>query len=84
MSPPPRVKTVGIIGAGTMGAGIAIAFLLTGFPVTLVDAKKVGAVEGDVDLGFYRGDGGFVLVLSSTAMRMRNNYVMTVSFEEAP
>lgn len=38
---PPKVQSVGVIGAGTMGAGIAIAFLFAGFKVTLVDAKQV-------------------------------------------
>lgn len=38
---PPKVQSVGVIGAGTMGAGIAIAFLFAGFSVTLVDAKQV-------------------------------------------
>jgi 3-hydroxyacyl-CoA dehydrogenase len=36
---PLPVKSVGIVGAGTMGSGIAAAFLATGFPVTLVDLK---------------------------------------------
>lgn len=40
-STPPKVQSVGVIGAGTMGAGIAIAFLFAGFRVTLVDAKQV-------------------------------------------
>lgn len=38
---PPRIESVGVIGAGTMGAGIAIAFLFAGFRVSLIDAKQV-------------------------------------------
>jgi len=34
---PLPVKTVAVIGAGTMGTGIAIAFLNAGLPVTLID-----------------------------------------------
>ncbi|MEQ8378837.1 3-hydroxyacyl-CoA dehydrogenase NAD-binding domain-containing protein [Parvibaculum sp.] len=34
------VKKVGIIGAGTMGGGIAMNFLNTGFPVTIVETKQ--------------------------------------------
>ena len=34
------VKKVGIIGAGTMGGGIAMNFVNAGFPVTLVEAKQ--------------------------------------------
>ena len=36
---PLPVTSVGIVGAGTMGSGIAAAFLAAGFPVTLVDLK---------------------------------------------
>uniref|UniRef100_A0A9E7ZMJ5 3-hydroxyacyl-CoA dehydrogenase NAD-binding domain-containing protein n=1 Tax=Bosea sp. NBC_00436 TaxID=2969620 RepID=A0A9E7ZMJ5_9HYPH len=36
---PLPVKSVGIVGAGTMGCGIAAAFLAAGLPVTLVDLK---------------------------------------------
>lgn len=35
-----RIAKVGIVGAGTMGGGIAMAFLAAGFPVTLVEAGK--------------------------------------------
>ncbi|HRJ68946.1 MAG TPA: 3-hydroxyacyl-CoA dehydrogenase NAD-binding domain-containing protein [Beijerinckiaceae bacterium] len=34
------VQTVGIIGAGTMGGGIAMNFLNAGIPVTIVEAKQ--------------------------------------------
>jgi 3-hydroxyacyl-CoA dehydrogenase len=34
------VKTVGILGAGTMGTGIGLAFLNAGIPVTIVEAKQ--------------------------------------------
>jgi 3-hydroxyacyl-CoA dehydrogenase len=33
------LHSVGIVGAGTMGAGIAASFLLAGLPVTLTDLK---------------------------------------------
>jgi 3-hydroxyacyl-CoA dehydrogenase len=36
---PREVKTVGIVGAGTMGAGIAAVFAAGGFDVVLTDAK---------------------------------------------
>lgn len=36
---PLPVASIGIVGAGTMGSGIAAAFLAAGFPVTLVDLK---------------------------------------------
>mmetsp|Transcript_11340 Transcript_11340/g.27168 ORF Transcript_11340/g.27168 Transcript_11340/m.27168 type:complete len:728 (+) Transcript_11340:54-2237(+) len=37
---PAPVKSVGIIGAGTMGGGIAMNFVNIGTPVVLVDAKQ--------------------------------------------
>lgn len=36
---PLPITKVGIVGAGTMGCGIAAAFLLAGMPVTLADLK---------------------------------------------
>ncbi|CAM9379580.1 unnamed protein product [Laminaria digitata] len=45
-STPPKVQSVGVIGAGTMGAGITIAFLFAGFRVTLVDAKQENLDKG--------------------------------------
>jgi 3-hydroxyacyl-CoA dehydrogenase len=40
------VKTVGVIGAGTMGGGIAMNFLNAGIPVTLVEAKQEALDRG--------------------------------------
>ncbi len=40
------VKKVGIIGAGTMGGGIATAFANAGFPVRLIDATQEGLDRG--------------------------------------
>ncbi len=37
------VKSAGVIGAGTMGGGIAICFANAGIPVTLLDANERGA-----------------------------------------
>jgi 3-hydroxyacyl-CoA dehydrogenase len=55
------VRTVGVIGGGTMGAGIATCFLNTGFQVTIVElatealnacVKRIGdAYAGDVKAG---------------------------------
>ena len=35
-----NIRRVGIVGAGTMGGGIAMAFANAGVPVTLLDAKQ--------------------------------------------
>jgi len=43
---PRDVKTVGIIGAGTMGQGIGLAFLNAGFPVTIVETKQEALDRG--------------------------------------
>ena len=41
-----RVKQVGIIGAGMMGAGIALVSALAGIKVVLIDAKQEAADKG--------------------------------------
>ncbi|MGC9236833.1 MAG: 3-hydroxyacyl-CoA dehydrogenase NAD-binding domain-containing protein [Thiomonas sp.] len=39
-TPTRRIARVGVIGAGTMGGGISMAFLNAGLPVVLVEAKQ--------------------------------------------
>ena len=43
---PREVKSVGIIGAGTMGGGIAMNFLNVGIPVTLLEVKHEALDRG--------------------------------------
>ncbi|MEZ5463559.1 3-hydroxyacyl-CoA dehydrogenase NAD-binding domain-containing protein, partial [Dokdonella sp.] len=43
---PREVKSVGIIGAGTMGGGIAMNFLNAGIPVTIVETKQEALDRG--------------------------------------
>ncbi|MGH6814495.1 MAG: enoyl-CoA hydratase-related protein, partial [Hyphomicrobiaceae bacterium] len=43
---PRTVNRVGIIGAGTMGSGIALAFLNAGIPVTLVETQRAALDRG--------------------------------------
>ena len=40
------VKSIGIIGAGTMGGGIAMNFLSVGVPVTIVETKQEALDKG--------------------------------------
>lgn len=40
------VRSVGVVGAGTMGGGIAMAFAGSGYPVVLVDAKQAAIDRG--------------------------------------
>jgi 3-hydroxyacyl-CoA dehydrogenase len=40
------IRSVGVIGAGTMGGGIAICFANAGIPVTLVDENAAGLERG--------------------------------------
>lgn len=40
------IKTVGILGAGTMGGGIGMNFLSAGIPVTIVELKKEALDRG--------------------------------------
>ncbi|MCI2398991.1 3-hydroxyacyl-CoA dehydrogenase NAD-binding domain-containing protein [Aliiroseovarius subalbicans] len=41
-----EVNTIGVVGAGTMGTGIAVACLDAGFPVTLVERDEEGLLRG--------------------------------------
>jgi len=41
-----EVNTIGVVGAGTMGTGIAVACLDAGFPVTLVERDEDGLLRG--------------------------------------
>jgi 3-hydroxyacyl-CoA dehydrogenase len=43
----PLPNKVGVIGAGTMGAGIATCFLRAGYDVTLVDVNAEGLARGE-------------------------------------
>lgn len=52
---PLPIRSIGVIGAGTMGAGIAAAFLSAGYPVTLTDLKlEALATARDRIAGFLR------------------------------
>jgi 3-hydroxyacyl-CoA dehydrogenase len=41
-----NIETVGILGAGTMGTGIGLAFLNAGFPVTIVETTQEALDKG--------------------------------------
>jgi 3-hydroxyacyl-CoA dehydrogenase len=43
---PRDIKSVGVIGAGTMGQGIGLAFLMSGFKVTLIETTKEALDRG--------------------------------------
>ena len=45
------IKTIGIIGAGQMGSGIAHVAALAGFDVRILDVNEaaLNAVKGDID-----------------------------------
>ncbi|MGE0849004.1 MAG: 3-hydroxyacyl-CoA dehydrogenase NAD-binding domain-containing protein [Hyphomicrobiaceae bacterium] len=55
------IKTVGILGAGTMGTGIGLAFLNGGFPVTIVETTQdaldrgVARIKDTLDANAKRG-----------------------------
>ncbi|GAA4219528.1 3-hydroxyacyl-CoA dehydrogenase [Sagittula marina] len=58
---PREIASVGVIGGGTMGAGIATACLLAGLPVTLVERDEASAekaratITGNLDAAVKRG-----------------------------
>ena len=43
---PRPVRRVGVVGGGTMGAGIAVALLDAGLPVTMVERDAAGVAQG--------------------------------------
>lgn len=43
---PRKVEVIGILGAGTMGVGISLAFLQAGLPVTVVETKQEALDRG--------------------------------------
>ena len=45
-TPTRAIKSVGVIGAGTMGGGIAMNFLSAGLPVTIVESSKEALDRG--------------------------------------
>jgi len=55
------VATVGVVGAGTMGGGIAMNFLSVGIPVTIVDTSRealergVGVIRGNYEASALKG-----------------------------
>ena len=50
---PRNIKSVAVIGAGTMGCGIAVTFLQAGFPVTLVETTQTTLEEGLEKIRFH-------------------------------
>jgi 3-hydroxyacyl-CoA dehydrogenase len=58
---PRDIRSVGILGAGTMGTGIGLAFLNGGFPVTVVETtqealdKGVARIKDTLDANVKRG-----------------------------
>ena len=50
---PRAIASVGIIGAGTMGSGIAINFLLAGIPVTMLETKQEALDRGAKHIADY-------------------------------
>ena len=49
-TPMRRIQTVGIVGSGTMGGGIAMNFLMAGLPVTLLDTSQEALDKGVLTL----------------------------------
>ena len=45
-TPQREIKTVGVIGAGTMGGGIAMNFLNAGIPVEMLEMKQEALDRG--------------------------------------
>jgi 3-hydroxyacyl-CoA dehydrogenase len=55
-TPQRKIQSVAVIGAGTMGGGIAMSFANAGFPVTVVEAKQEALDRGMTTIRkFYEG-----------------------------
>jgi 3-hydroxyacyl-CoA dehydrogenase len=60
-APQNLIEVVGVVGAGTMGSGIAIAHLMAGYRVVLVDAnadalqRGASLIKGSIDRAVKRG-----------------------------
>jgi 3-hydroxyacyl-CoA dehydrogenase len=58
---PREIKSIGIIGSGTMGGGISMAFANAGIPVTIVDVKQefldrgLGTIKKNYERSVSRG-----------------------------
>ncbi len=56
-----EIKSVGVLGAGTMGTGITLAFLQAGIPVTIVEMKQepldkgVARIRETIEVNVKRG-----------------------------
>ncbi|MCK9551033.1 3-hydroxyacyl-CoA dehydrogenase NAD-binding domain-containing protein [Aquamicrobium sp.] len=50
-NPQNPVRTVAVIGGGTMGSGIAMSFANAGFPVTLIETDEDGAARAEQRVG---------------------------------
>jgi 3-hydroxybutyryl-CoA dehydrogenase len=48
---PPDIRSIGIIGAGQMGTGIAHVCAIAGLPVTIVDIKQDVLTKAEANLG---------------------------------
>jgi len=55
---PRRIESIAVIGGGTMGAGIAVAALRAGLPVTMVEADEAAVERGRSNVA--RNFDGFV------------------------
>ncbi|HVF64484.1 MAG TPA: 3-hydroxyacyl-CoA dehydrogenase NAD-binding domain-containing protein [Casimicrobiaceae bacterium] len=80
---PRPIAKVAVIGAGTMGAGIAVAFLTAGLPVVLLErdadalANGVAAIEAMIEGGVKRGK-----VDREAAARTRSALSPTLRYED--
>src|SRR5215831_8564419 len=55
-TPQRKIATVAVVGAGTMGSGIAMTFANAGIPVTLIEAKQEALDRGIAGIkSFYEG-----------------------------
>jgi 3-hydroxyacyl-CoA dehydrogenase len=75
--PAKKIKRVAVIGAGTMGPGMAATFARNGFDTTLFDIKQEQLEKAKVTVDFVYGtltNGGFTTAADADAGRSRITY----------
>jgi 3-hydroxyacyl-CoA dehydrogenase len=80
---PLDIKTAGVIGAGTMGTGIAIVFAEAGIPVTVVETKAEAVVKArETVFGMFKYQVDKGRISQEDAWKRANSIAFETDFDE--